>query len=91
MKENHPQSGSRLSSSHGRLSHLPKDSVIKLWDVALDPLTNGRTMGGVAEWFCPGSGRFQSLNIRVKKKLCSHFQGLFLYSKCALKYLLSGD
>lgn len=67
MKANHPQSDSRLSSSQGRALSPPKDRVIKLRDVAPDPLTDGRTMGGVAEWFCPGSGRFRSLNIRVKK------------------------
>lgn len=38
--------------------------------------------------FLPGCGRFQSLNTSAQKKICSHFKGIVLYSKYALKYLL---
>lgn len=60
MKGNHPQSDSRLPQATGRAFDLANDSVVKLWDVALGPLTkkmkNSGRNGWV--WFCPVLGDF---------------------------------
>lgn len=50
MGENHPQSDSRLSSSQGQSSLTHLRQCHQTMGVALDALTNGRTMGGVAEF-----------------------------------------
>lgn len=69
MKGNHPQSDSRLSQATGRAFDLANDCVVKLWDVALGPLTK-KNEEQWEEWLglvLSCSGRFQSLNTCVKK------------------------
>lgn len=66
MKGNHPQSDSRLPQATGRAFDLANDSVVKLWDVALGPLTKKRrTVGGMA-----GFGFVLFWEISILKCLC---------------------